>query len=56
VELKPALAEGHYILGVIYRQAGNTTAALAEFGQVITLTSDAKLKSEAEKQVAEIGK
>jgi tetratricopeptide (TPR) repeat protein len=56
VRLKPALAEGHYILGVIYRQTGNNPLALAEFRQVITLTTDAKLKSEAEKQVAEINK
>ncbi len=56
VRLKPTLAEGHYILGVIYRQTGKLPQALGEFGQVITLTADAKLKSEAEKQVAEINK
>jgi Flp pilus assembly protein TadD len=56
VQLKPALAEGHYILGVIYRQTGKAPLALVEFSQVISLTTDAKLKSEAEKQVAEINK
>jgi Flp pilus assembly protein TadD len=56
LEANAKLAEAHYIQGVIYRQAGNMPLALAEFGQVITLTTDATLKSEAQKQVAEIGK
>lgn len=56
VRLKPSLAEGHYILGVIYRQAGKPAEALIQFRLVITGTSDARLKSEAEKQLAEINK
>lgn len=54
--LKSDLAEGRYIQGVIYRQTGKLAEALIQFQWVITGTSDARLKAEAEKQVSEINK
>lgn len=56
VELKPDLAEAQYILGVIYRQDGNNAGALRAFQQAVARTSDARLKTEAEKQIAELQK
>jgi len=56
VKLKPDLPEGHYILGVIYRQDGNNSEALKSFQQAVARTTDARLKSEAEKQIAELQK
>jgi tetratricopeptide (TPR) repeat protein len=56
VKLKPDLAEGHYILGVIYRQDNKNSLALEAFKQAAARTTDARLKSEAEKQIAELQK
>ncbi len=55
-DLNSDLAEAHYILGAIYRQKGDNQNALAEFQTTLQLTKDARLKAEAEANIAQLQK